>query len=334
MRPLTYTRAASVAEAVSIVSADPTSAYLAGGTTAVDLVRAGVDPAQHLVDITDLPLTGIDDLSGSGLHLGALVRMSDAARHASVKSRYPGLARALLLGASGQLRNMATIGGNLLQRTRCPYLRDGVSPCNKRAPGSGCAALEGLNRGHAVLGTSTRCLATHPSDLAVALVALDAVVHTTGPDGERAIPIDDFFLLPGATPEIEHPLGRGELVIGVDLPHAPISARSTYLKVRDRQSYEFALVSVAAAVLVQDGTVSDVRLALGGIATKPWRARRAEAALVGGPADVEAFRRAAADELAAALPREHNAFKIPLAQRAIVRALASAVAGADTGAAS
>ena len=219
---------------------------------------------------------------------------------------------------------MASMGGNLRQRTRCAYLRDGVSPCNKREPGSGCAALEGLNRGHAILGTSEHCIATHPSDVAVALVAFDAVVHTVGPDGERSIPIDDFFLLPGETPEVEHPLTHGELIVGIEVPPAPIARRSVYLKFRDRQSYEFALVSVAAAVEVDDGVVTEARLALGGVATKPWRARRAEEALAGEPADAASFRRAAAAELEGAVVRSQNAFKVELAIRAAVRALSEA----------
>jgi xanthine dehydrogenase YagS FAD-binding subunit len=327
MRPLTYSRAGAVEDAVALVAASPTAAFLAGGTTEVDLIRAGVSPSEHLVDINALPLTGVDDLPDGGLHIGALARMNDVARTPAVVERYPAISQSLLLGASEQLRNMASMGGNLCQRTRCPYLRDGVSPCNKRSPGSGCAALTGLNRGHAILGTSEHCIATHPSDVAVALVAFDAVVHTSGPDRERTIPIDDFFLLPGDTPEREHPLGHGELIVAIEVPGATIARRSTYLKVRDRQSYEFALVSVAVAIEVEDGVVRDVRLALGGVGTKPWRARRAEAALVGGPADPDAFRRAAAAELADAVVHDHNAFKVELAQRAAVRGLTTIVNG-------
>jgi xanthine dehydrogenase YagS FAD-binding subunit len=327
MRPITYSRAADVDDALALAAANPASAFLAGGTNEVDLIRAGISPSAHLVDINDLPLTGIEDRADGGLHIGALARMSDVARNPSVADRYPAISRALLLSASEQLRNMASMGGNLRQRTRCSYLRDGVSPCNKRDHGSGCAALEGLNRGHAVLGTSEHCIATHPSDVAVALVAFDAVVQTLGPRGERALPIDDFFLLPGDTPEVEHPIGPGELILGIDVPGAPIAQRSTYLKFRDRQSYEFALVSVAAAVAVEDGVVADVRLALGAVGTKPWRARRAEAELVGGPASEAAFRRAAAAELEAADVREHNAFKVELAQRAIVRGLSHCANG-------
>jgi xanthine dehydrogenase YagS FAD-binding subunit len=222
---------------------------------------------------------------------------------------------------------MASMGGNLRQRTRCAYLRDGVSPCNKREPGSGCAALEGFNRGHAILGTSEHCIATHPSDVSVVLAAFDAVVQTVGPGGERSLPIDDFFLLPGDTPQVEHPIVPGELIIGIDVPGVPLAERSIYLKVRDRQSYEFALVSVAAAIEVDDGLVTGVRLALGGVGTKPWRARRAEAALLGGPANAEAFRRAAAAELEDARARGHNAFKVELTQRAVVRGLTHSLNG-------
>jgi xanthine dehydrogenase YagS FAD-binding subunit len=327
MRPLTYSRATDIDDALTLAAADPASAFLAGGTNEVDLIRAGISRSAHLVDINDLPLTGVEDRADGGLHIGALARMSEVARTPSVAQRYPAISRALLLSASEQLRNMASMGGNLRQRTRCPYLRDGVSPCNKRDPGSGCAALDGFNRGHAVLGTSEHCIATHPSDVAVALVAFDAVVRTVGPGGERALPIDDFFLLPGHTPEVEHPLEPGELIVGIDVPAAPIARRSSYLKFRDRESYEFALVSVAVALAVEDGAVAGVRLALGGVATKPWRARRLEAELIGGPADESAFRHAAAAELAAAVARQHNAFKVELAQRAIVRGLNQSLDG-------
>jgi xanthine dehydrogenase YagS FAD-binding subunit len=327
MRPLTYSRAADTEDALALAAAHPFSAFLAGGTTEVDLIRAGISQSDHLVDINDLPLTAVEDRADGGLHIGALARMSEVARTPSVVQRYPAMSRALLLSASEQLRNMASMGGNLRQRTRCAYLRDGVSPCNKREPGSGCAALEGLNRGHAILGTSEHCIATHPSDVSVVLVAFDAVVQTVGPGGERSLPIDDFFLLPGDTPEVEHPIMPGELIVGIDVPGVPLAERSIYLKFRDRQSYEFALVSVAAAIEVDDGLVTGVRLALGGIGTKPWRARRAEAALLGGPANAEAFRRAAAAELEDAVVREHNAFKVELTQRAVVRGLTHSLNG-------
>ena len=326
MRPLRYARVTDVEGAVATVAADPDSAFLAGGTTEVDLIRLGVARPSTLVDINALPLADVDDL-GAGLRIGALARMSDVARDPRVVARYPAVAEALLLGASEQLRTMASIGGNLCQRTRCPYFRDDVSPCNKREPGSGCAALDGISRGHAILGTSENCIATHPSDLAVPLVAFDAIVHTVGPAGTRMIPIDDFYLAPGTTPEVEHPLAHGELIVAVELPPLPLAQRSLYLKFRDRQSYEFALVSVAAAVAVEDGVVSAARLALGGVGTVPWRARLAEQHLVGAPATAERFAAAAAAELAAATPRPDNAFKVALARRAIVRGLTRAVEG-------
>ena len=327
MRPLSYVRAADADTAIAMVAERPDSAFLAGGTTEVDLVRQGVLRPGLLVDINDLPLTGVEDLPGGGLRIGALARMSDVARVPGVVARFPVISQALLLGASAQLRNMASMGGNLCQRVRCSYFRDAASPCNKRDPGSGCAALGGFNRGHAILGTSDKCIATHPSDVAVALVALDAVVHTRGPGGERAIGIDDFFLLPGDTPEREHPLEHGELITAIEVPGWPTARRSVYLKFRDRQSYEFALASVAAAVRIEDGAVAEVRLALGGVASRPWRARRAEAVLLGRPATTANFACAAGEELAQATPRPMNAFKVELAQRAIVRALSTLTDG-------
>ena len=323
MRPFSYTRATDVDTAIAAVRDRPDSAFLAGGTTEVDLVRQNVLRPGLLVDINDLPLNRVEDLPAGGLRIGALARMSDVAQAPGVVQRFPVISQALLLGASAQLRNMASMGGNLCQRVRCSYFRDATSPCNKRDPGSGCAALDGFNRGHAILGTSDRCIATHPSDVAVALIALDAVVHTSGPRGDRAIGIDDFFLLPGDTPEREHPLEHGELIVAIEVPAAPIARRSAYLKFRDRESYEFALVSVATAVDIQDGIVADVRLALGGVGTKPWRARRAEQSLIGQAAEAASFAKAAGQEVALATPRVLNAFKVELAQRAIVRALAT-----------
>jgi xanthine dehydrogenase YagS FAD-binding subunit len=325
MRPVDYTRATRVDEAIATVAADPESAFLAGGTTEIDLLRLDVIRPDRLVDINRLPLDGIEERADGGLRLGALVRMSDAARAPEVVERYPAVSQALLLGASQQLRNMASLGGNLCQRVRCAYFRDGVSPCNKREPGSGCSALDGLNRGHAILGTSPHCIATHPSDLAVALVALDAVVQTAGPHGPRAIAIADFHRPPADTPHVDHVLAHGELITAIDLPPLPLARRSLYVKYRDRESYEFALVSVAAALEVEDGVVSDVRLALGGLGTRPWRARRAEAELVAAPANEASFVRAAAAELAQATPRRHNVFKLRLAQRAIARVLTRAM---------
>lgn len=321
MRPLSYARAADADGAIALVARHPEGAFLAGGTTEVDLTRQDVLRPGLLVDINDLPLADVADQSDGGLLIGALARMSDVARAEGVIARFPMISQALLLGASAQLRNMASMGGNLCQRVRCGYFRDPTWPCNKRDPGSGCAALDGFHRGHAILGTSDKCIATHPSDVAVALAALDAVVLTRGPSGERAIGIDDFFLLPGDTPQREHPLEHGELITAIEVPAAPVARHSLYLKFRDRQSYEFALASVAAAIRVEEGTVAEVRLALGGVATKPWRARRAEASLLGQPATEASFAAAARQELAQATPRQQNAFKVELAQRAIVRAL-------------
>jgi xanthine dehydrogenase YagS FAD-binding subunit len=327
VRPLSYARASGVDEAIALASADPASAFLAGGTTAVDSIRFGLTSPNLLVDINRLPLADVEDRADGGLRIGALARMSDVAAVPAVVQRFPGISQALLLGASQQLRNMASMGGNLCQRTRCAYYTDGVSPCNKRDPGTGCSALEGLNRGHAIFGTSESCIATQPSDVGVALVAFDAVVHTVGPNGPRRFAIDDFYLLPGDTPQVEHPLEHGELIVAIEVPPLPVARRSLYLKFRDRQSYEFALVSVCAAVAVQDGKVSEVRLALGGVGTKPWRARRAEAQLIGTPATAESFAQAAAAELSTAVVHEHNAFKVELAQRVIVRGLTQAMNG-------
>jgi xanthine dehydrogenase YagS FAD-binding subunit len=327
MRPLSYARADDAGAAIALVAGHAEGAFLAGGTTEVDLTRQDVLRPGLLVDINHLPLAGVEDLPGGGLRIGALARMSDVARAAEVIERFPMISQALVLGASAQLRNMASMGGNLCQRVRCGYFRDVNSPCNKRDPGSGCAALDGFHRGHAILGVSDMCIATHPSDVAVALVALDAVVHTRGPGGERAIGIDDFFLLPGDTPDREHPLDHGELITAIEVPAVPMARRSVYLKFRDRQSYEFALASVAAAIRVEDGTVAGVRLALGGVGTKPWRARRAEAALFGQPANSGSFAEAARQELAQATPWPQNAFKVELAQRAIVRALSTLTDG-------
>jgi xanthine dehydrogenase YagS FAD-binding subunit len=327
MRPFSYVRAVDAGTAIALVRGRPDSAFLAGGTTEVDLVRQDVLRPGLLVDINDLPLDLIEDLPDGGLRIGALARMSDVARAPGVMERFPVISQAVVLGASAQLRNMASMGGNLCQRVRCSYFRDPASLCNKREPGSGCAALTGFHRGHAILGTSDHCIATHPSDVAVPLTALDAIVHTSGPGGERALGIDDFFLLPGDTPQREHPLEHGELITTIEVPGAPVARRSVYLKFRDRQSYEFALASVAAAVRIEDDTVAEVRLALGGVGTRPWRARRAEAALLGRQASAASFAEAARQELAAATPHPMNAFKVELAQRAIVRALNTLTGG-------
>jgi xanthine dehydrogenase YagS FAD-binding subunit len=319
MQPFAYVRADSVDHAVASGRRGDVQ-YIAGGTSLVDLMRLEVLRPRAVVDITGLGLTAIEDQNG-GLKIGALATNTDVAYHPLVVQRFPALAEALLSGASPQLRNMATVGGNLLQRTRCPYFRDGISPCNKRAPGTGCAALDGYTRSHAVLGGSPRCIATHPSDMAVALVALDAIVHTQGPSGNRAIAVADFHTLPGEHPEIESVLVPGELVTHVELPATPFAARSRYTKVRDRASFSFALASAAVALDLRGGTIRDARIALGGLATKPWRARDAERWLIGKPPALDAFRRAAAMAIDGAAPRDGNAFKVELGRRTILRAL-------------
>jgi xanthine dehydrogenase YagS FAD-binding subunit len=331
MRPFEFTPAASAADAMRVVSADPQARFIAGGTTLVDLMKLNVETPHRLVDInrldaTDASLSQISALPNGGLRIGALVRNSDMAWHDVVKARYPVLAEAVLAGASGQIRNMATTGGNLLQRTRCYYFRDTTMPCNKREPGTGCSALDGHNRMHAVLGTSTHCIATHPSDMAVAMVALDATVHVRGPQGERTIPLVDFHLLPGQHPERETVLRQGELITSVELPPLAFATRSHYRKVRDRASYAFALASAAVVLDASGGRVRDVRVALGGVGTKPWRSREAERALVGKPATPAAFRAAAEIALAGAVPHRDNAFKIELAKRTMVRALSTVAA--------
>jgi xanthine dehydrogenase YagS FAD-binding subunit len=322
MQPFAYVHADSIDHALASAGRGDAH-YIAGGTTLVDLMRLEVMRPQAIVDITGLAdpgLAAIEDADG-GLRIGALATNTDVAYHPLVASRFPALSEALLSGASPQLRNMATVGGNLLQRTRCPYFRDGISPCNKRAPGSGCAALDGYTRSHAVLGTSARCIATHPSDMCVALVALDAVVHTRSPSGHRAIPIADFHTLPGQHPEIESVLSPGELVTHVALSATPLAARSRYTKVRDRASFSFALASTAVALDLQGGAIRDARIALGGLATKPWRAVEAERWLIGRPAALDSFRRAAAMALDGAAPRDDNAFKVELGRRTVLRAL-------------
>ena len=289
-------------------------------------MKLDVEQPTQLIEITALPLAEITTLPNGALHVGAMVRNSDLAHNEDVRRRYPMLSQALLAGASGQLRNMATTGGNLLQRTRCPYFRDTATPCNKREPGTGCSALHGENRGHAVLGTSDACIATHPSDMAVALVALDALVRTRGVDGDRAIPVAELHRLPGDHPEIETTLVPGELITAVEIPALSFAARSLYLKVRDRASYAFALASAAVALDLENGTVRDARVALGGVGTKPWRSREAEDALRGRAAGVATYRAAAEAALARAVPRRDNAFKIELARRTLVRALTRAEA--------
>ncbi|ACA17109.1 molybdopterin dehydrogenase FAD-binding [Methylobacterium sp. 4-46] len=326
MNRFAYMRAGSVAEAVSALAADPAARIIAGGTNLVDLMKYNVERPDRLIDITRLPLAEIEPLQG-GLRIGALVPNSAVAEDPRVAERYPLLASAILAGASPQLRNAASTGGNLLQRTRCYYFYDEGTPCNKRVPGSGCPAISGVNRIHAILGTSDQCIATHPSDMCVALAALDAVVQVEGRGGRRAIPFGDLHRLPGDAPERDTTLAADEIVLSVDLPAESFPHHYTYLKLRDRLSYAFALVSVAAALELEGDTIRSARLALGGVAHKPWRNREAEAGLAGRPATPESFRAAADLILAEARPYKHNAFKIELARRAIVRGLAQAAAG-------
>ncbi|MDX2557613.1 MULTISPECIES: FAD binding domain-containing protein [Streptomyces] len=321
MKSFSYVSAPDIGTALRTIADGGDVKFLAGGTSLVDLMREGIEQPSTVVDITRLPLTGIDELPDGGIRVGALVSNSRLAADPLVRTRYPVLAQAILHGASAQLRNMATVGGNLLQRTRCMYFYDESAACNKRAPGSGCDAIGGFSRGGAVLGASEHCIATHPSDMAVALVMLDAVVEVESVRGTRRIPVAEFHRLPGDTPHIETVLAADELITAVELPPVPVAANSRYRKVRDRASYAFALVSVAAALAVEDGVVTEVRLALGGVGTKPWRATEAERVLLGWPAAEEAFRGAAEAELAAAEGGPQNAFKIELAQRTIVATL-------------
>lgn len=322
MNPFKYIQAEDAPAAIRL-AAGPDTKIIAGGTNLVDLMKFDVERPAQLVDVNLLPLEKIEPLPDGGLRIGALVRNSDLAYDASVAKSYPVLSQALLSGASPQLRNMATVGGNLLQRTRCPYFYDVALACNKRIPGSGCSALNGFNRSHAVLGGSDHCIATHPSDMCVALAALEAMVNVQGPQGVRRIAIADFHRLPGSTPQMENALLPGELITSVDLPHRAFFARSHYLKVRDRASYEFALASAAVAVQVEGGRVRDCRIALGGVGTKPWRSPEAEAALKNAPPGEAAYRRAADAALSGARTQRFNAFKVELAKNTLVRALAT-----------
>ena len=320
MRPFGYEAATDTASALAAI-ARPEAKFLGGGTNLVDLLRLGVETPATLVDVTGLPLDGIDPTPDGGLRIGAGARNSVLAADPEVRARYPALAQALLSGASGQIRNWATTAGNLLQRTRCAYFQDVTKPCNKRDPGSGCPAREGDHRNLAILGHSQQCIATHPSDMAVALAAFDAVVHVVGPAGARQIPLVDLHRLPADEPWLDTVLDSGDLIVAVELPPLPIASRSAYRKVRGRASFEFALVSVAAALEVDRGTVRDARLALGGVAHKPWRAFRAEEALRGAPASAESFARAADAELEHAEPLRDNGYKVPLARNTIVATL-------------
>jgi xanthine dehydrogenase YagS FAD-binding subunit len=322
MRPFAYRRASDAQAAVAaIAEAGGSARYLGGGTNLVDLMKLGVENPELLIDVSRLGHDRIEQRADGGLRIGAAVRNSDLAADRAVRERYPVLAMALLSGASAQLRNLATVGGNLLQRTRCPYFQDISKPCNKRLPGSGCPAREGHHRDLAILGHSQACVATHPSDMAVALVALDAEVAVLGPAGARTIPLRELHRLPGERPERDTVLDPDELIVAVDLPPLAAAARSSYRKVRDRASFAFAVVSVAAAVELDGDVVRDGRIALGGVAHVPWRALAAEEVLRGAPATEESFAAAAAAELAAAQPLPCNGFKVPLARAVIVRTL-------------
>jgi xanthine dehydrogenase YagS FAD-binding subunit len=324
MRPFKYTRAAEPGMAVRAVSAAGDAKFVAGGTNILDLMKEGVENPSELVDIARLNLTQIRS-TPAGISIGALAKNTDTANHPLVRQGYPLLTQAILAGASAQIRNMATNGGNLLQRTRCPYFYDVSMACNKREPGSGCGALEGINRNHAIFGWSDKCIAVHPSDMCVALAALDAVVKVQGTNGnERAIPFAEFHRLPGDTPEKDNNLQHGELITAIEIPKSNFAANSYYLKVRDRASYAFALVSVAAALEMSGNTIKQVRIAMGGVAHKPWRATNAEKYLVNKTATDENFRAAAEAEMKTAKPFEHNKFKVELGKRAIVLALTRA----------
>jgi xanthine dehydrogenase YagS FAD-binding subunit len=322
-----YVRANDVVDAVRQIAGNPNAKFVAGGTNLIDLMKMDVERPTKVIDITRLPLKQVENIPGGGLRIGALVRNTDLAYHPLVEQRYPVLASAIMAGASQQLRNMASTGGNLLQRTRCAYFYDTATPCNKREPGSGCSALQGQNRIHAILGTSEACIATHPSDMCVALAMLEAKVHVTGTSGERTIAFADFHRLPGDTPQRDTNLNAGELITTVELPPKGFAKNYTYLKIRDRLSYAFALVSVAAGLELDGDTIKEGRFALGGVAHKPWRDPQAEAALRGQPANAATFARAADVLLRDAKGYGHNTFKIDLARRSIVRALTQAARG-------
>ncbi|MFH8796824.1 FAD binding domain-containing protein [Streptomyces sp. NPDC017941] len=326
MREFGYQRAHDVAGALALLDAAPEARFLGGGTNLVDLMKSGVERPALLVDVSELPLDGIEVTADGALSIGATVTNSDLAAHPEVRRRYPALAQAVLAGASGQLRNMATVGGNLLQRTRCGYFADTARPCNKRTPGSGCSALDGVHHNHAILGASAHCVATHPSDMAVALAAFDAVVSYETASGPGESAWADFYLPVGDTPHRETALPPGALITGITLPPAPVAAHSRYRKIRERASYAFAIGSAAAALDVRDGVVHEVRLAFGAVASRPWRARAAERALTGGPATAAAFAAAADAELAAAEPLPDNGYKVPLLRNVTV-ALLTELAG-------
>ena len=323
MEPFKFTRAQDNSSAISMAAPRETK-FIAGGTNIIDLMKLNIEKPKQLVDINRLKFSGVEALPNGGMRIGALVKNSDLAYHPDVIKKYPVLSEALLSGASAQLRNMASVGGNLLQRTRCPYFYDTSFPCNKRVPGSGCSAINGYNRNNAILGTSDKCIATHPSDMCVAMAALGAVVNVQGPKGSRVIPFNEFHLLPGQTPQYETTLRHDELITSVDLPALASSVKSHYLKVRDRASYEFALTSAAVIIDADGGKIKSARIALGGVGTKPWRSVAAEKALIGMAMNEQSFRAAAEVALSEAKPYKYNAFKIELAKRTLVRALATA----------
>jgi xanthine dehydrogenase YagS FAD-binding subunit len=324
MNNFQYSRVADIADAIRVLAGDPDAKLIAGGTNLIDLMKENVERPSRLIDISRLPLGKIEQTADGSLRIGALVPNSDLAYHPQVAQRYPLLASAILAGASAQLRNMASVGGNLMQRTRCAYFYDTATPCNKRSPGRGCSAIDGLNRNHAILGTSPSCIATNPSDMSVALCALGALVLVAGPAGERRIALTDFHRLPGDTPHIDTNLGTGEIITALELPPRGFAHNYSYLKIRDRLSYAFALVSVAAALELEGDTISEARLALGGVAHKPWRSVEAETALRGQPATAAQFSQAADLLLRGASAASHNGLKIELARRAIVRTLMQA----------
>jgi xanthine dehydrogenase YagS FAD-binding subunit len=324
MNNFQYSRAADLADAIRLLAADPDAKLIAGGTNLIDLMKQNVERPSRLIDISRLPLDKIEETADGGMRIGALVPNSDLAYHPLIEQRYPLLASAILAGASAQLRNMASVGGNLMQRTRCAYFYDTATPCNKRDPGAGCSAIDGLNRNHAILGTSAACIATNPSDMSVALAALGANVHIAGPVGERSIALTEFHRLPGDTPHVDTNLRTGEIVTAIELPPRGFARHYSYLKIRDRLSYAFALVSVAAALDMEGDAISEARVAIGGVAHKPWRSLEAEAALRGQAATPDHFAHVAALLLQGAAAHSHNAFKIELARRAIVRTLTQA----------
>jgi xanthine dehydrogenase YagS FAD-binding subunit len=323
MEPFKFFKAQDNQSAIKMAAAANTK-FIAGGTNMLDLMKLNIEAPKQVIDINKLPLYQVEELPNGNIRIGALVKNSDLSYHPIIIKKYPVLSEALLAGASPQLRNMASVGGNLMQRTRCPYFYNTDFACNKRVPGSGCAAINGYNRNNAVLGTSEHCIATHPSDMCVALAALGAVIHVQGATGNRNVPFADFHLLPGSTPHIEHALKPGELITYVEIPAMPYATRSHYLKVRDRQSYEFALASAAVILNIQDGRIQNAHVALGGVGTKPWRAALAEKVLTGAIANAQNYRIAAEAAMSQAKAYSDNGFKIELAKRTLVRALTTA----------